>query len=115
MPLKFAANMSMLFTEAASLESRYALAKYAGFKAVECMFPYDVPLDKLVAAKKSSGLTHVLINSYPGRRVYDYRGDRAFTGTLLSEPRKVQRILLGCSTTKRVFGSECPGFSRWST
>ena len=66
MPLKFAANISMLFTEAASLESRYALAKDAGFKAVECMFPYDVPLDKLIAAKESSGLTQVLINCYPG-------------------------------------------------
>ena len=66
MPLKFAANLSLLFTEASSLESRYALAKEAGFKAVECQFPYEIPLEKLVAAKESSGLTHVIINSYPG-------------------------------------------------
>ena len=84
MPLKFAANISMLFTEAAGLERRYALAKDAGFKTVECMFPYDVPLDKLVAAKKSSGLTHVLINSYPGGRVYSYRGGWAFMGTVFT-------------------------------
>ena len=37
---RFAANVSMLFTEAPFLE-RFQLAREAGFAAVEFLFPYD--------------------------------------------------------------------------
>ena len=37
---KFAANLSMLFTEAEFMQ-RFKLAAQNGFKAVEYMFPYD--------------------------------------------------------------------------
>ena len=37
---KFAANLSMLFTEHPFLE-RFARAKAAGFQAVEFLFPYE--------------------------------------------------------------------------
>lgn len=67
MPLKFAANLSWLFKETPCLRSRFALAKEAGFTAVECANPYSVPLEELVAAQTDSGLQLVLLNMHPGR------------------------------------------------
>ena len=45
---------------------RYSLAKSFGFTAVECAFPYDIPIEKLKQAKESNGLEQVLINTFPG-------------------------------------------------
>lgn len=66
MPLKFCANLSFMFHETASLLERYKIAKSLGFKAVECAFPYDYPLEDVVKAKESSKLEQVLINVNPG-------------------------------------------------
>ncbi|XP_022109780.1 putative hydroxypyruvate isomerase [Acanthaster planci] len=66
MPLKFAANLSMLFKEIPDLAERYSAAKRAGFQAVEVSFPYDSPVEKLVEVKEREGLEQVLINSFPG-------------------------------------------------
>jgi hypothetical protein len=66
MPLKFAANISMMFQEKGSLAERYSAAKNAGFKFVEAVFPYSESCESLAAAKSASGLEQVLINSYPG-------------------------------------------------
>lgn len=38
-----------------------------GFKGVECMFPYLVPLDQLKAAKQRAGVQHILMNAIPGK------------------------------------------------
>ena len=43
---RFAANVSFLFTEVPFLE-RFAEAAHAGFRAVECTFPYDVPAQEI--------------------------------------------------------------------
>lgn len=40
--LKFAANLSMMYTEHAFLD-RYAAAAADGFAGVECMSPYEAP------------------------------------------------------------------------
>ncbi|KAK3584574.1 hypothetical protein CHS0354_024622 [Potamilus streckersoni] len=66
MPLKFAANISMLFNEIQGLANRFAAAKEAGFKFVECTFPYSEPKEDLAAARKCAGLEHVLMNGWPG-------------------------------------------------
>lgn len=66
MPLKFAANLSMMFKELATLSERYMAARDAGFKYVEMAFPYEESVDKLAVAKAASGLDQILINSYPG-------------------------------------------------
>ena len=44
----------------------YSLAKSYGFKAVECAFPYDIPIEDLKQTKESNGLEQVLINTFPG-------------------------------------------------
>ena len=43
---KFAANLTMLFTELPFLE-RFAAAREAGFAAVEFLFPYEWPAAEL--------------------------------------------------------------------
>ena len=58
---KFAANLTMLFTEQPFL-SRFAAASDAGFKAVEFLFPYDHPAQRVAEAAKAAGLQVVLHN-----------------------------------------------------
>jgi hydroxypyruvate isomerase len=63
--LKFAANLSMLFTELPFLDRFEASAK-AGFTGVEYLFPYAYPADDLVDRLQRHGLTQVLFNMPPG-------------------------------------------------
>jgi hydroxypyruvate isomerase len=58
---KFAANLSMLFTEVPFLD-RFALAAKAGFQAVEFLFPYAWPAAELKARLDAHGLKLVLHN-----------------------------------------------------
>lgn len=58
---RFAANLSMLFTEAPFLE-RFALAKTAGFKAVEFLFPYPFDVQEIKSALDNHALKLVLHN-----------------------------------------------------
>ena len=59
--LKFAANLSMLFTEVPFPE-RFAAAAKAGFKGVEYLFPYILPKEDIAERLKSNNLTQVLFN-----------------------------------------------------
>lgn len=58
---RFAANLSMLFTEVGFLE-RFDAAARAGFTAVECQFPYEFPAESVRAALERNGLAMVLHN-----------------------------------------------------
>ncbi|MEP3588998.1 MAG: hydroxypyruvate isomerase [Marinobacter sp.] len=62
---RFAANLSMLFTEVPFLE-RFARARAAGFSGVEYLFPYEWPAETIEAELKANGLTQVLFNLPPG-------------------------------------------------
>jgi len=62
---RFAANLSMLFTERPFLE-RFAAAAEAGFTGVEFLFPYDHEMADLVAARDAAGVEQVLHNLPPG-------------------------------------------------
>ena len=59
--LFFAANISMLFTEIDFLE-RFAKASKAGFRAVECQFPYTFGADVLAERLRRHALAPVLLN-----------------------------------------------------
>src|SRR6195952_3760684 len=59
--LRFAANLSMLFTEVPFLD-RFALAARAGFAAVECQFPYEAPAAEIRARLDDAGLAMALHN-----------------------------------------------------
>lgn len=58
---KFAANLSMLFTEEDFLD-RFKAAADAGFKGVEYLFPYDYSAVDIKARLDEHGLTQVLHN-----------------------------------------------------
>lgn len=59
--LSFSANLSMLFTEVDFLE-RFARAADAGFRAVECQFPYRYEKDALAEQIQRHQLAQVLHN-----------------------------------------------------
>jgi len=62
---RFAANLSMLYTEHAFLD-RFAAAAQDGFGAVEFLFPYAFPADLLQQRLQDYGLQQVLFNAPPG-------------------------------------------------
>jgi len=63
---KFAANLSMMFTEHAFLD-RFEKAAEAGFAAVEFLFPYEHPPEAIAERLKRNRLTQALFNLPPGR------------------------------------------------
>ncbi|MBV0931825.1 hydroxypyruvate isomerase family protein [Marinobacterium sp. A346] len=71
--MKFAANLSLLFTEY-PLPERFAAARKAGFDAVEVQFPYSLPLDDIAAALARYRLQLVLINIPAGNWAQGERG-----------------------------------------
>jgi hydroxypyruvate isomerase len=62
---RFAANLSMLYTEHAFVD-RFAAAAADGFDAVEYLFPYAMPAAELAARLQTQGLTQALFNAPPG-------------------------------------------------
>ncbi|MDH4554886.1 hydroxypyruvate isomerase [Pseudomonas sp. BN417] len=58
---RFAANLSMLFTEVDFLD-RFAAAAEAGFSGVEYLFPYDFPVEEIRARLDANNLQQVLFN-----------------------------------------------------
>jgi 2-dehydrotetronate isomerase len=62
---KFAANLSMMYTERPFLD-RFEAAAKDGFKAVEYLFPYAYQAAELAARLKTNNLQQVLFNAPPG-------------------------------------------------
>ena len=62
---RFAANLSMLYTEHDFVD-RFAAAAADGFDAVEYLFPYAVAAAELAARLQAHGLTQALFNAPPG-------------------------------------------------
>ncbi len=62
---RFAANLSMMFTEVPFLD-RFEAAAKAGFNAVEFLFPYEHPAEEVGKRLQKHGLTQALFNLPPG-------------------------------------------------
>ena len=62
---KFAANLSMLYSELDFLD-RFEAAARDGFKAVEYLFPYAFESRDIAARLEANGLQQVLFNAPPG-------------------------------------------------
>jgi hydroxypyruvate isomerase len=71
---RFAASLMFLFAEA-PFEDRFALARRAGFRAVECQNPYGWVAEDIRRRLTGAGLEMVLINTPAGN--WD-RGERGF-------------------------------------
>lgn len=74
---RFAANLSLLFTEVPLLD-RFAAARAAGFAAVEMQFPYAETKEVLAARRAGAGLPLVLHNLPPGDWAAGERGIAIF-------------------------------------
>ena len=62
---KFSANLGFLWTEFELVEA-IAKAKAAGFQAVECHWPYDVPVADVKAALAKAGIPMLGLNTLRG-------------------------------------------------
>lgn len=70
---RFAANLSMMYTEVPFLD-RFAAAAQDGFDAVEYLFPYEYTPADIAARLKAHGLTQALFNLPPGDWAAGERG-----------------------------------------
>ncbi len=89
---RFAANLSMLYTEHDFLD-RFAAAAEDGFEAVECLFPYAWPAAALAQRLKDHGLRQVLFNAPPGQWDAGERGLACLPGREDEFRRSVQQAL----------------------
>jgi hydroxypyruvate isomerase len=78
---KFAANLSMMFTELPFIE-RFGAARAAGFDAVEFLFPYAFEPDQITARLERFDLQLVLHNMPPGDWAAGERG-------MACDPRRI--------------------------
>jgi hydroxypyruvate isomerase len=62
---RFAANLSMMYTEVPFLQ-RFAAAAQDGFTGVEFLFPYEWPAEQIAELLQQHGLQQVLFNAPPG-------------------------------------------------
>ncbi|WP_043834959.1 2-oxo-tetronate isomerase [Muricoccus aerilatus] len=76
---RFAANLSMMFTELPFLD-RFAAAAAAGFEAVEFLFPYEHAPEAVAEKLRAAGLSQVLFNMPPGDWAGGERGMAAIPG-----------------------------------
>ena len=70
---RFAANLSLMFTERPFLD-RFGAAAAAGFTAVEFLFPYAFPAEEIRARLEEHGLAQALFNLPPGNFETGERG-----------------------------------------
>jgi 2-dehydrotetronate isomerase len=76
---KFAANLTMMYTEHAFLD-RFAAAAKDGFTAVEYLFPYDFSTQDLRMSLADNGLKQALFNAPPGDWEAGERGIASLPG-----------------------------------
>ncbi|MFT4097042.1 MAG: hydroxypyruvate isomerase family protein [Rhodoblastus sp.] len=89
---KFAANLSMMFTEHPFLD-RFDAAAAAGFAAVEYLFPYEHSSADIAARLKRNDLTQALFNLPPGDFAAGERGLAALSGRAEEFRASVDRAL----------------------
>ena len=99
--LSFSANISMLFTEV-EFPDRFASAAKAGFRAVECQFPYAYPRDLLADQLQRYELVQVLMNLPAGQWSNGDRGIACLPGRVNEFQDGVGRAIeyagaLGCT------------------
>jgi hydroxypyruvate isomerase len=89
---RFAANLTMMFTELPMFE-RFAAAAEAGFEGVEILFPYDLSAIELYRRSVKAGVQIALINAPPPNWAGGPRGFAATPGTEERFRRDFERSL----------------------
>lgn len=98
---RFAANLSMMYTEHPFAE-RFAAAARDGFKAVEFLFPYDYPVDILRQLLTDNGLQQALFNAPPG----DWAGGERGLASLPGREDDFKRSIDAALEYARVLGNQ---------
>ncbi len=112
---KFAANLSMLFTEVDFLE-RFEAAAHAKFQAVEYLFPYAYEANVLKDKLDTHQLQQVLFNMYPGLWDKGERGLAALPHRIAEFEQHAEQALayalaLDCPQVHIMSGVKNPHFS----
>lgn len=89
---KFAANLTMLFTERPFMD-RFKAAKDAGFDAVEVLFPYDCAAQEMRDQLVWNAQTFVLLNAPPPNFAGGPRGFAAQPGQEARFRKDFERVL----------------------
>ena len=103
---RFAANLSMMFTEV-PFRQRFAAAARAGFTAVEFLFPYEFPAADVAKWLADNDLENVLFNLPPG----DWAGGERGCASIPGREAELSRPSSGRSSMRT--GSARPGCMRW--
>jgi hydroxypyruvate isomerase len=90
--IRLAANFSTLFPELPFAE-RIGAAAQAGFRAVECQFPYSVEPREIAQRLAANGLEWVLFNAPPGRTEAGERGLASLPGRESEFDAGITRVL----------------------
>src|SRR5437868_4759241 len=93
---RFAANLTMLYTESPVIE-RFERAAAAGFEAVEFLFPYDEDIVALESVIGHTKLEYILFNLPVGSFA---AGDRGYA----NDPTRVQEFKDGVSRAIDIAG-----------
>lgn len=106
--LKFAANLSFLFTELPFPE-RFEAAARCGFKGVEYLFPYEWPAEEVARWLKEAGVSQVLFNLDGGNWAEGERGYACHPGREQEFQASVDQALdyarmLGCTRLHALAG-----------
>ncbi|WP_144139508.1 2-oxo-tetronate isomerase [Providencia rettgeri] len=105
---KFAANLSMMFTEVPFIQ-RFERAANAGFKGVEYLFPYEEDADVIAGELSKHHLTQALFNMPAGNWAQGERGMASIPGREKEFAEGVQTALkyakaLGCKQVHAMAG-----------
>lgn len=119
---KFAANLSMLFTEVPFME-RFGLAKAAGFSYIEYLLPYDYQASDLKAQLEANHLQQVLFNLPCGDWAKGERGIAANPARSEEFRQGVVKaieyaLILGVSQVNCLAGKRTAGYddaAHWAT
>lgn len=90
---RFAANLTMMFTEFSFLE-RFSAAADQGFEWVECLFPYDFEPEALARALERNGLKQALFNLPSGDWQAGERGLACLPGREKEFEASVEKAVL---------------------
>lgn len=110
---RFAANLTMMFTELPFLE-RFAAAAQAGFAGVEFLFPYDFEVRRIAEVLETNGLSLVLHNLPAGDWTGGERGIACLPSRVDEFRAGVERAIvyataLGCPRVNCLAGLLAPG------
>ena len=95
---KLCANLHFLFQELPFLD-RFAAAAKAGFRGVECLFPYEAPAEAIAERLARHSLTLALFNTPPGEREKGERGLAALPGRERDFLAGIERALAYAAAT----------------